>query len=147
MVGGVGVRCLALGVMLVAGIAPSRATAGDEAAPAPARPTLEVTEIVLAKGIERGRPVDAGTSFGKADGKLFCVIGLRNPSREPSRIVVSFPRADGAGTDGVTLEVPGQPRYRTTARSGTAREPGKYKCVVRDAAGTLLAEREYDITE
>ena len=42
----------------------------------PASASLEVTELVLSKGVEGGTPVDPTERFTRADGRVFATIRL-----------------------------------------------------------------------
>lgn len=117
--------------------------AQEEAAPSA---TLEVTELVLSKGVEGGTPVDPTERFSRADGRVFATIRLNNPTRTATTIRVAFVREGASGSRGVELDVPAQPRYRTLARTGT-RGVGRYRCVVYDANDVELASATYEVVE
>lgn len=110
---------------------------------------LRVTEITLARALEGGNAVDPATSFSASDGRIFAVIRLENSTGAETEVRVTFERADrevaAGGSGGVTLGVPARPRYRTVARTGT-RAAGRYRVVVRSAAGNVLATAEYEVT-
>ncbi|MAC29733.1 MAG: hypothetical protein CMN29_31350 [Sandaracinus sp.] len=109
---------------------------------------FEVYELVLSKALEDGRPVDPGTSFSRRDGRIYATIRVRNPERDATTIRVTWERAEGpASSGGIELDIPARPRYRTVARTGTGRAPGRYKCVVYDAEGRELASREFELIE
>jgi hypothetical protein len=113
--------------------------------------TLNVTEIVTARGYERATgPVDPTTSFAHASGNLFVIIRLENPTGAESDIHVSFERDEGepaatASAGGLALHVPASRRYRTFARATTNRPAGAYRAVVRDDAGGLLSSVDFTI--
>lgn len=130
--------------------APSRGQAQDDAAGASVD-GLRMTEITLARAVEGGRAVDPTSTFSARDGRVFVVIRLENSTGAETELRVSFEPADrevaagpGAGA-GVTLQVPASRRYRTIARTGT-RAPGRYRVVVRTAAGNVLGTAEYEVT-
>jgi len=135
------VTALALTVSLALG---QRSLAQDET-------TLNVTEIVTARGYERATgPVDLTTSFAHDSGNLFVIIRLANPTGAESDIHVSFesdvgePAATGTA-GGLALHVPAGRRYRTFARATTNRPAGAYRAVVRDDAGALLSSVDFTI--
>lgn len=111
---------------------------------------LRVTEMTTARGYHPASgAVEPTTSFRVDDGRIFVVIRLENDSGEEHDITVSFERAQGtapaAGRGGVTLHVPASRRYRTVARTGTARAPGRWRAVVRTLEGVVLQVVEFDI--
>ncbi|MBX7197334.1 MAG: DUF2914 domain-containing protein [Sandaracinaceae bacterium] len=113
---------------------------------------LRVTEMTTARGYEAARgAVDATTSFHRADGRVFVVIRIENPSGAEQDITVAFERAEGTpatgARGGVTLHVPASRRYRTVARTSTSRAPGRWRAVVRNAEGEVLQTVEFDIAE
>ncbi len=107
---------------------------------------LEITELVLSKGVEGGTPVEPTNRFSRSDGRVFATIRLNNPSRTETTIRVAFVREGATGSGGVELTIPAQPRYRTLARTGT-RGPGRYRVVVYDAAGVELSSASYEVVE
>jgi hypothetical protein len=108
---------------------------------------LTVTEIVMSKNVDGGQPVDPGTSFARSDSRIYATVRVDNPSREATTIRVAFERVGAPSAAGLELEIPGRPRYRTLARTGTQRPAGRYRCVVYSADGAELSAVEFDITE
>lgn len=110
---------------------------------------IRIAEMTLARGVERGTPVDPTTTFRAADGRVYVLIQLENGTGAETEIRVTFERADrevsAGGAGGVVLAVPARPRSRTVARTGT-RAPGRYRVVVRSAEGNVLGTAEYEIT-
>lgn len=105
--------------------------AGGSAADAPEGTSLEVSEVILSRGLDRGEPVEPGTTFRRSDGRIYATIHLRNPERLSTDIRVAFERAAGRrSSGGIELDVPPRVRYRTVARTGTRRAAGRYRCVV-----------------
>ncbi|NOY89820.1 MAG: hypothetical protein GXP55_01330 [Deltaproteobacteria bacterium] len=124
------------------------AASAQEAAPAePAAGGLSVTELVLSKGFADHAPVNPSTSFSRSDGRIYATIHLANPARTATTIRVAFEREGAGGHGGVSLDVPARARYRTLARTGTARAAGSYRCVVYDAEGHELSAAPFTITE
>jgi len=131
-----------LGLALVA----SFAAAQEDSAPSSGG--LSVQEVVLSKALEEGQPVDPGTSFSAAEGRVYATVRVQNPSREATSITVKMRPADRAhGGHGIELEIPARPRYRTVARFTTRRSPGSYVVVVSDAEGNELSTTSLTITE
>ncbi len=108
---------------------------------------LTVTEVQLATSLENGVAVAPTTSFSHADGRIFAVIRVQNPSGEAPSIRVSIEPIDGASRPGFSLEVPARRRYRTVARFTAAQRPGRYRCVVRTEDGRELASVELTVAE
>jgi hypothetical protein len=80
------------------------------------------------------------------------LIRIENTTGAETDIRVAFERADREVTAtsepagaGVTLHVPAQRRYRTQARTGTV-TAGRFRVVVRTAAGSVLGTAEYEVT-
>lgn len=131
-----------LGVALAASIAVAQ-DSGDDAPE-----DLAVQEVVLSKALEDGQPVEPGTRFSAADGRVYATVRVQNPSREATSITVKMRPAERAhGGHGIELEIPARPRYRTVARFTTRRAPGAYVVVVSDAEGNELSTTTLTITE
>lgn len=112
--------------------------------------TVEVTEILLGSSLENGVPATPTTSFSRADGSIYCVVRLTNPTRQEGTIRVAFERAEGepqARAGGFRLAYPARPRYRTVARASTQRAPGRYRCVVRTDEGQVLSHADFTLSE
>ena len=132
-----------LGLALAASFAAAQEDSGDSAPDG-----LTVQEVVLSKALEDGPPVDPGTSFSAADGRVYATVRVENPGREATTISVKMRPADRAhGGHGIDLEIPARPRYRTVARFTTRRSPGSYVVVVSDAEGNELSSTTLTITE
>jgi len=108
---------------------------------------LSVREIELASTLERGRAVSPTTSFTHADGRIYAVVHLENPSREETTIRVSLEPIEGRPRAGVSLDVPARARYRTVARMSAAQAPGRYRIVVRTEDGRELSSVELTVSE
>jgi hypothetical protein len=127
------------------------AVAAFEASNAAAQETsseLTVTEVLLASSLTDGQAATPTTTFTHADGRIYAVVRLTNPSREATNIVVTFESLDGGTAHGsITLPIPATRRYRTVARVTTSRPPGRYACVVRTEDGRELSRVELTIAE
>lgn len=134
-------RRLLVGVLLLFGVALPDAHAQEEAG------ELTVTEVQLASTLERGRAVAPTTAFTHADGRIYAVVRLSNPSREATSIRVSIEPVGGSSRRGVSLEVPARRRYRTVARMSAAQRPGRYRVVVRAEDGRELSSVELTVSE
>lgn len=125
--------------LLLFGFASSAARAQED--------ELSVAEIQLATTLESGRAVSPTTAFTHADGRIYAVVQLLNPSREATTVRVSIEPVDGAARRGVSLDVPARARYRTVARMSAAQRPGHYRVVVRTEDGRELSSVELTVSE
>ena len=109
---------------------------------------FSVTELVLSKSIENHDPVDPGTTFSRADGRIYATVRIANPDRTATSIRVAWERVgDPANHGGVTLEIPARVHYRVVARTGTQRAAGRYRCVVYNAEDEEISATEFELTE
>ena len=90
-------RRLLVAALLLFGFASSAARAQEG--------ELSVAEIQLATTLESGRAVAPTTAFTHADGRIYAVVQLENPSREATSVRVSIEPVDGAARRGVSLDV------------------------------------------
>ena len=142
-------RTMAFGALLAlaapAVVALAQEEAGDEGA------ALRVTEMLTTKELlEGGAPGERTETFAKSDGRIYCVIRVENPSATETSIRVTFERAEGepeAREGGLSLSILATRRYRTVARTSTAREPGRYRCVARTETGEVLQHVDFSVTE
>ena len=111
-----------------------------------AQEALSVASVAMGNALERGRPVEAKTSFGQSEGRLYVVVQLQNPSGAETTVRVMIRQAGGRGHGGVTLDVPARRRYRTVARFSTQQAPGSYEAVVLNAAGEVISTTAFTIT-
>lgn len=133
-------KLLLASIVSVAAFEASRAAAQES--------ELSVTEIQLASSLEDGQVAAPTTSFTRADGRIYAVVRLSNPSREATNIRVTFEPLDGGtARGGITLPIPAQSRYRTVARVTTSRPAGRYACVVRTEDGRELGRVELTLAE
>lgn len=134
-------KLLLASLITISAFEASRAAAQEEG-------ELTVTEIQLASSLENGRVVAPTTTFTQADGRIYAVVRVQNPSREETNIRVTFEPLDGGtARGGITLPIPAQNRYRTVARVTTSRPAGRYACVVRTEDGRELARVELTLAE
>ncbi|MFK8003916.1 MAG: hypothetical protein AB8H86_30410 [Polyangiales bacterium] len=111
-----------------------------------AQDTLTVANVSMGNALERGRPVEAKTSFGQSEGRLYVVVQVQNPARAETQVRVMIRQADGRGRGGVNLNIPARRRYRTVARFSTQQAPGNYEAVVLNAAGEVISTTAFTIT-
>jgi len=135
------IRSLA-GFALVTALTPLALAQDDEGAD-----TIEIREVQLGTSLEEGLVTEPQTEFSRADGRIYAVIRLNNPSREAGSIRVALQPADGPDRRGFALDIPARPRYRTVARFGATHPPGDYRIVIRTEDGTELESVSLTITE
>lgn len=133
-------RVLVASLLVASSLAAASAHAQDTA-------ELSVSEVQLATALENGVAVSPVTTFARADGRIYAVIRVQNPSAAATSIRVSLEPVDGASRPGFSLDVPARRRYRTVARFSSAQRPGRYRCVVRTEDGRELASVELTVTE
>ena len=111
-----------------------------------AQDVLSVASVTMGTALENGQPVEAKTSFGQSEGRLYVVVQLQNPSGAETQVRVIIRQAGGAGRGGVNLDIPARRRYRTLARFSTRHEPGSYEAVVLNAEGEEISTTAFTIT-
>lgn len=111
-----------------------------------AQEALSVASVSMGNALERGRPVEAKTSFGQSEGRLYVVVQVQNPARAETQVRVMIRQAGGRGRGGVNLNIPARRRYRTVARFSTQQTPGNYEAVVLNAEGEEISTTAFTIT-
>ena len=113
------------------------------------REGLHLTELVLATGIESRRPVDPRTTFSKAEHtSVYCYMRIANPERTETEVFLDWEPVDAPREGpGRAVRVAAQHQWVTFAYTRTGARPGRYRCVIRDAAGEILARAAYDLTD
>lgn len=108
---------------------------------------LRVTEVVLARGVEGGGPLDARARFALRElERVYCFVTADNPTGRPAQVGIHFAREGGATErSGSGTSVPAGPAHRVWAWT-SRRAPGRWSCTVRSSAGAVLGRAEYEIT-
>ncbi|MFT5357208.1 MAG: hypothetical protein ACI9KE_004442 [Polyangiales bacterium] len=114
--------------------------------PGNAQEALSVASVAMGNALDRGQPVEAKTSFAQAEGRLYVVVQLQNPSSVETQVRVMIRQADGRRRGSVNLDIPARRRYRTVARFSTRQAPGNYEAVVLNAAGETISTTAFTIT-
>ncbi|XXX71677.1 DUF2914 domain-containing protein [Sorangium sp. So ce134] len=123
------------------------APGGGADAEAAAAPELQVTRLVVAKGIAGREPIAPATSFASAEiDRLYAFVELSNKDRAASEITVVFTPPDGGAPLRIPLAVGAERRFRTWAATRKARAAGLWSVTVSDAAGKELARASFTIT-
>lgn len=140
--------CVVLSMSLVA-------MGEEKPAPAtPLAPELMETEgvhldaLVVAKGVARRTPVDAGTTFplGTFE-RIYAFLKVENPSETEDEVTVSWAPADGGRERGtVAVSIGAQKRWRTWAFTRTIKKAGRWEVLVRDNAGNVIGRAPFEIT-
>ncbi|WP_437979054.1 DUF2914 domain-containing protein [Sorangium sp. So ce295] len=111
-------------------------------------PELQVTRLVVSKGIAGREPIEPATSFASAEiDRLYAFVELSNKDRATSEISVAFTPPDGGPPLRIPLAVGAQRRFRTWAATRKARAAGLWSVTVSDAAGKELARASFTITK
>ncbi|WP_437683818.1 DUF2914 domain-containing protein [Sorangium sp. So ce131] len=120
--------------------------AGEERAAA--APELQVTRLVVSRGITGREPLEPATSFVSAEiDRLYAFVELSNKARATSEITVTFTPPDGGAPLPIRLAVGAERRFRTWAATRKARAAGVWAVTVGDAAGNELARTSFTITK
>ncbi|WP_437944489.1 DUF2914 domain-containing protein [Sorangium sp. So ce281] len=111
-------------------------------------PELQVTRLVVSKGIAGREPIEPATSFASAEiDRLYAFVELSNKGQATSEISVAFTPPDGGPPLRIPLAVGAQRRFRTWAATRKARAAGLWSVTVSDAAGKELARASFTITK
>jgi hypothetical protein len=113
------------------------------------REGISLASLVIARGVELRQPVEPGTTFSLAAGnKLYAVMDVKNPSKEPSELSVAWlPEGGDKERGAVTLSVGAQPKWKTWAYHSGFRKPGRWTAIVRDAAGEEIGRATFAVTD
>jgi hypothetical protein len=126
------------------------ATAAAKAAPLPVHPTatkLGVKRLVVARDVKGREPEGASETF--IDGeqpRIFAFVEVDNPERAEGEITVSFVPPQGTREvphGAIALSVGAERRWRTWAFTRTAHAAGEWHAVVKNAHGTVLADKSF----
>ncbi len=122
-------------------------SAAPTAAPASNVAGVTLKRAVFAKRIVDREPVELATSFSRAETpKVWVFLELENATQDPLTLDVRWESSVGPSPHGVQLSVPKAKRWRTQAFISTDKKPGKYRCVIRTAQGTVLFNQPVEIT-
>jgi hypothetical protein len=126
---------------------PTPPPAAGDAGPLVAENGASIADLVVAKGVEKRKPVEPGTSFA-APGpiRLYAIFDVMNPERVEGELSVSWLAPDGNERGRVSLSYPGQPRWRTWAFHSHIAKPGHWEAIVRTADGQELGRAPFDVT-
>lgn len=105
---------------------------------------VKIDRFVLATGVAQREPIGESSVFA-ADTKIFAFVQLANEGA-PYAFRVHWEPLDGPSSPvGVKLNVATASRFRTWSWTAIAREPGRYKAVLRTLDGAEIASREFEI--
>jgi hypothetical protein len=111
---------------------------------------VSIRRFVLCKGIADREPVEPTSTFVRTrEGQIWVYIDAGNTASQDRRITVTFEAVDrpGAAAPPVELKIAPGPRYRTWAWATAWRLAGRYRVVVRDGAGNVLARAPFEVIE
>jgi hypothetical protein len=110
---------------------------------------LMISNIVLARGVEKRKPVDPGTSFKAEKGVFFyTVVDVKNPDKEEAFITVSWRHAEAdKEIGGVKLKIQAQEKWRTWAKTGGVHKAGKWVALVKDENGEELGRAPFEMVD
>ncbi len=105
---------------------------------------LEVTAAAIAKDVVDREPVDAGTSFPVAVGKLYCFTKITG-AQSPTQITHVW-YFDGTERARVDLAVNSISWRTKSSKIIQAHELGAWRVDVLDSEGTVLKSLEFEVT-
>jgi hypothetical protein len=112
----------------------------------------EVTfrRVILCKGVKDREPVEPTSTFRRErEGQIWVYLDAVNAGQADQNVTVTFEAVDrpGAAAPPVDLKIGTGARWRTWAWATTWRSPGRYRVVVRDAEGRVLARAPFEVVE
>ena len=114
----------------------------------PAVEDVQLERFVLSRGVEDREPTEPEDVFTTDDERIYAFMHLANQDGEPYQLTVHFEPVEGPSNPyGVTLNVESSARWRTWAFTRIKREPGMYRCVIRNADGDEVAQRVFEIVD
>lgn len=114
----------------------------------PAPEDVQLQRFVLARHVDNRIPMEMDDTFTTEDERIYAFLNFENLDAPEYQVTVHFEPADGPATPyGVTLNVGTGPRWRTWAFTRVRRDPGTYRCVVRNTAGEEIASQLFEIVD
>jgi len=114
--------------------------------------TGEITfhRVVLCKAVKDREPVEPTSTFRRErEGQVWVYLDAVNSADVDQHVSVIFDAVDrpGAAAPPVDLKIGTGARYRTWAWATAWRPPGRYRVVIRDAEGRVLARAPFEVVE
>ena len=137
-------------------VPPAPAVEADpEPEPNPYAPSIDedapvgVRRIVIAGGVENREPVGAADEFALGQSnRTYVFVEALNHTDEEGPLHVTFEPEGGEITGHVTLHIPANAtRWRTWAYTRHIYTPGRWRAVIRDDLGSVVAERAFEVVE
>ncbi|MBI5498718.1 MAG: DUF2914 domain-containing protein [Deltaproteobacteria bacterium] len=130
------------------GAPPAQATSGEPEVFA----TGEITfrRVVLCKGVKDREPVEPTSTFRRErEGQVWVYLDAVNAAEIDQHVSITFEAVDrpGAAAPPVDLKIGTGARYRTWAWATAWRPAGRYRVVIRDAEGRVLARAPFEVVE
>ena len=111
---------------------------------------ISFRRVVLCKGVKDREPVEPTSTFRRErEGQVWVYLDAVNASDADQDVTVTFEAVDrpGAAAPPVDLKIGTGARWRTWAWATAWRAPGRYRVVVRDAQGRVLARAPFEVVE
>jgi hypothetical protein len=111
---------------------------------------LTVKRFVLCKGVANREPVEPTSTFRRErEGQIWVYLDAVSTAADERHVSVTFEAVDrpGAAAPPVDLRIAPGPRYRTWAWATAWRPAGRYRVVVRDSSGNVLARAPFEVVE
>ena len=108
-------------------------------------PSLEVAVAAICQDVVDREPVDAGVSFSASVGTLYCFTKITG-AQEPTKVthIWYFGASERAK---VELDITSSSWRTWSSKIIQAHEIGSWRVDVLDAAGTVLKELQFEITQ
>ncbi|MBI5488660.1 MAG: DUF2914 domain-containing protein [Deltaproteobacteria bacterium] len=106
--------------------------------------------VVLCKAVKDREPVEPTSTFRRErEGQVWVYLDAVNSAAVDQNVSVTFEAVDrpGAAAPPVDLKIGTGARYRTWAWATAWRPPGRYRVVIRDAEGRVLARAPFEVVE
>lgn len=107
---------------------------------------LTVKRLVISKGVKGREPVGASNTFVEgAQDRIYAFVEVGNRDQVPSELYVTFVDESSGKGGRVPLQVGAGARWRTWIYTRSAKKPGKWRAVVKNAKGKTLASQSFEI--
>ena len=111
---------------------------------------ISFRRVVLCKGVNDREPLEPTSTFRRdREGQVWIYLDAVNAGEADQDVTVTFEAVDrpGAAAPPVDLKIGTGARYRTWAWATAWRPPGRYRAVVRDSQGRVLARAPFEVVE
>ncbi|MBN2344297.1 MAG: DUF2914 domain-containing protein [Deltaproteobacteria bacterium] len=110
---------------------------------------LMLNSIILARGVDKREPVDAGTTFSVSEGeKIYAILDVKNSMEEDATLTVSWKMPGSEKEIGKTdLTAKPAKSWRTWSFTRWAKKAGTWEAIVRNANDEIIARAPFEVTE